>query len=283
MTQPTDPLVPAPGDGDAAIGGDAAIATPGPVDRRRWSSDPPLDTATALDALLHGDLEIVGRLVEASNATLYCELSLPAPLPDGTTTVHAVYKPIRGERPLDDFPHGTLAFREVAAFDVSEALGGSVVPPTVLRDGPLGQGAAQLWIDVDDSADVLQMILTRDGRLRRFALLDAITNNADRKGGHILPTATGEVHGCDHGICFSAEPKLRTVLWGWKGDPLSDVEIADVVRVRESLDGDLGARLGELLAPREVDATRRRADALLASGCFPEPDPWRHVIPWPPF
>ena len=250
---------------------------------RVWCSDPPLDTETALLALRGGDLGVVGRLVEASNATLFCELTLPGPLADGTASVHAVYKPIRGERPLDDFPGGTLAFREVAAWEVSQVLGGSVVPPTVLRDGPLGQGAAQLWIDVDETTDVLRLILTRDARLRRFALLDALTNNADRKGGHILPTATGDLHGCDHGICFAVEPKLRTVLWGWKGDPLDDGEAADVARVRAALDGDLGARLAELLAPREVDATRRRADALLGSGRFPEPDPWRHVIPWPPF
>jgi len=254
-----------------------------PADPRRWCSDPPLDTATALAALQRGELEIVGRLVEASNATLLCELTLPAPLPDGRTSVHVVYKPIRGERPLDDFPSGTLGFREVAAWLVSEALGGSVVPPTVLRDGPMGQGSMQLWIDVDGSADVLRMILTRDGRLRRFALLDALTNNADRKGGHILPTADGTVHGCDHGICFSPDPKLRTVLWGWKGDPLSPEEIVDVARVRADLDTGLGDRLGDLLSPREIEATRHRADALLAAGTFPEPDPWRHVIPWPPF
>ena len=254
-----------------------------PIHPRRWCSDPPLDTATALEALTVGDLAIVGRLVEASNATLLCELTLPVPLPDGTATVHAVYKPIRGERPLDDFPHGTLAFREVAAWDVSEALGGSVVPPTVLRDGPMGQGAAQLWIDVDESEDVLRMILTRDDRLRRFALFDALTNNADRKGGHLLPTGDRTVHGCDHGICFAVEPKLRTVLWGWKGDSLTADEMDAIARVRASLDAELGHRLGELLDPREVDATRRRADALLNAGTFPEPDPWRHVIPWPPF
>lgn len=252
-------------------------------DPRRWCSDPPLDTATALAALQDGELEIVGRLVEASNATLLCELTLPEPLPDGTAVVHAVYKPIRGERPLDDFPSGTLGFREVATWLVSEALGGSVVPPTVLRDGPMGRGSAQLWIDVDESTDVLRMILTRDGRLRRFALLDALTNNADRKGGHILPTADGTVHGCDHGICFSPDPKLRTVLWGWKGDPLSPDEMADLTRVRAGLDTDLGAGLAELLSPREIEATRHRADALLDAGAFPEPDPWRHVIPWPPF
>lgn len=253
------------------------------ADPRRWCSDPPLDTATALEALTGGELAIMGRLVEASNATLLCELTLPVPLPDGAASVHAVYKPIRGERPLDDFPRGTLGFREVAAWEISEALGGSVVPPTVLRDGPMGQGSVQLWIDIDDSEDVLRMILTRDARLRRFALLDALTNNADRKGGHILPTADGSVHGCDHGICFAVEPKLRTVLWGWKGDPLTPDEVADVTRVRVFLDTDLGHRLGELLSPPEVDATRRRADALLAAGTFPEPDPWRHVIPWPPF
>lgn len=253
------------------------------ADARAWSSDPPLATADALDALLHGELEVVGRLVEASNATLYCELRLPRPLADGSASVHAVYKPIRGERPLDDFPTGTLGFREVAAWEVSEALGGSIVPPTVLRDGPLGQGAAQLWIDIDDTADVLRLILTRDPRLRRFALFDALINNADRKGGHLLPTADGHVHGCDHGIGFAVEPKLRTVLWGWQGEPLQPTEIRDLERVRGALDGDLGHRLGELLAAREVDATRRRADALLASGRLPEPDPWRHVIPWPPF
>jgi uncharacterized repeat protein (TIGR03843 family) len=257
------------------------------VDPRRWRSDLALETAAALHTLEAGELKIVGRLVEASNATLYCELTLPEPVPepgsDGSATVHAVYKPIRGERPLDDFPNGTLAFREVAAWDVSEALGGSVVPPTVLRDGPMGQGAAQLWIDVDDSEDVLRMILTRDERLRRFALFDAIVNNADRKGGHLLPTLDGDVHGCDHGICFAVAPKLRTVLWGWRGEPLTADEITAVASVRAALDADLGHRLRELLAPREVDATRRRVDALLGSGCLPEPDPRRRVIPWPPF
>ena len=263
------------------------MADPIVADPRRWCSDPPLDTATVFEALTGGELAIMGRLVEASNATLLCELTLPVPQPEGAASVHAVYKPIRGERPLDDFPRGTLGFREVAAWEVSEALGGSVVPPTVLRDGPMGQGSVQLWIDVDDSEDVLRMILTRDARLRRFALLDALTNNADRKGGHILPTADGSVHGCDHGICFAVEPKLRTVLWGWKGDPLTPDELESVERVRAGLAGkaagDLGGRLAELLAPREVAALRQRAEVLLKDGCFPEPDPWRHVIPWPPF
>jgi hypothetical protein len=253
------------------------------ADARSWRSDVPVATADALHALAAGTLEVVGRLVEASNTTLYCEVTTPDPLPDGTTSLHAVYKPIRGERPLDDFPHGTLALREVAAWDVSEALGWSIVPPTVLRDGPLGQGAAQLWIEVDGSEDVLAMILTRDTRLRRFAVFDALVNNADRKGGHILPTEDGDVHGCDHGICFAIEPKLRTVLWGWKGEPLADDERAAVERVRAALDLDLGHRLRELLAPGEVDAMCRRTDHLLRDGTLPVPDPWRRVIPWPPF
>lgn len=194
-----------------------------------------------------------------------------------------MYKPVRGERPLEDFPDGTLAGREVAAWHLSEALGWSIVPPTVLRDGPVGPGALQLWIRVDRAVDVVALVLTPDARLRRFAVFDAIANNADRKGGHILPTDAGDLHGCDHGICFAAEPKLRTVLWGWQGEPLTGDELAAVSRVRRKLDGVLGARLRELLAPDEVDATCRRTERLLRDGVMPLPDPYRHAIPWPPF
>ena len=172
--------------------------------------------------------------------------------------------------------------REVGAWLVSDAGGWSIVPPTVLRDGPAGHGSVQLWIDVDEDVDVLQLILMRDARLRPFALFDALVNNADRKGGHILPT-DDDIHGCDHGICFAVEPKLRTVLWGWKGEPLDAAETAHLERVRAALDGDLGAQLRELLAPAEVDATCRRADRLLRDGVMPLPDPYRRVIPWPPF
>jgi hypothetical protein len=258
------------------------VAAHGPRERR-WRSDARIGTDAALRALTEGELSIVGRLVEASNATLYCQLTVPWDLPDGAAELHAVYKPVRGERPLDDFPDGTLGNREVAAWLVSQAGGWSIVPPTVLRDGPVGPGMVQLWIDVDDDVDVLRLILTRDERLRTFALFDALVNNADRKGGHILPTDDGDVHGCDHGICFAAEQKLRTVLWGWKGEPLQTDEVARVRRVREALDGQLGARLAQLLAPEEVDATCRRAERLLRDGVMPLPDPYRHVIPWPPF
>ena len=130
-----------------------------------------------------------------------------------------------------------------------------------MRDGPAGKGMAQLWIEVDDDADVLQMILTRDPRLRRMAVLDAVINNADRKGGHMLPTPAGRVHGCDHGVCFAVEPKLRTVLWGWRGEPLTEDEVTVLERLRDELNGTLGQTLGELLArarltPRAAAWTR---------------------------
>jgi uncharacterized repeat protein (TIGR03843 family) len=242
-----------------------------------------LTTDEAVRALTDGELEIMGRLAEASNATLYCEVHVPWSLPDRVPAIHAVYKPTRGERPLDDFPDRTLGNRELAAWLVSEVIGWSIVPPTVARDGPAGRGAVQLWIDVDFEVDVLQLILTRDPRLRQMAVFDVVVNNADRKGGHILPTEDGDLHGCDHGICFASEPKLRTVLWGWKGEALTDDELRGVRRVREALDGTLGRQLRPLLAPAEVEALCRRSETLLRDGVMPLPDSGRHVIPWPPF
>ena len=250
---------------------------------RTWASDAPITTSDALRALNEGELQVVGRIAEASNATFLCELRVPWELPGGAPLLHVVYKPIRGERPLDDFPDRTLAMREVSAWLVSQATGWDVVPPTVLRDGPAGRGMAQLWIDIDESADVLEMILTRDGRLRRIAVLDAVINNADRKGGHLLPTPRGLVHGCDHGVCFSVDPKLRTVLWGWRGDPLTVDELAVLSDLRRQMDGTLGRDLRELLAGTEVDMTCRRLDRLMRDASMPMPDPYRHAIPWPPF
>jgi len=195
----------------------------------------------------------------------------------------AVYKPIRGERPLDDFPDGTLAHREVAAFAVSEATGWRIVPETVLRDGPFGPGMVQRWIDVDPGVDVVALIVEADPRLRPIAIFDAIVNNTDRKGGHLLPVPRGHVHGVDHGVCFSAVPKLRTVLWAWRGQPLADAELESIRRVRDALDGALGEELGHLLEPVEVAATMRRADRLLRSGRFPQPSANWPAVPWPPF
>jgi hypothetical protein len=252
----------------------------GDPEAESWESGVLLNTENALKALDEGDLEIEGRLTDASNLTLYCTLHW-----DGATdgTLNAVYKPIRGERPLDDFPRHTLAYREAAAWQVSRLTGWRIVPPTIIRDGPAGNGMVQLWMEVDQEADVLSMILTRDPRLRQVALLDAILNNADRKGGHILPTETGAIHGCDHGVCFAVEPKLRTVLWGWRGEPLDEDEMRTLERVRDGMDGALGTSLRGLLAPIEVDETCRRIDTLLREKTMPVPDPYRHVIPWPPF
>jgi hypothetical protein len=255
----------------------------------------------ALRLLRDGELEVRGRLVVSSNAALYCTVSL-APDDDAAEprVASVVYKPIRFERPLWDFPDGTLAHREVAAFLVSEATGWGIVPPTVLRDGPAGPGMVQLWIDEDETADAWELVQAADPRLRSMAVFDAVVNNTDRKGGHILPVrldgaaselpvvgpgSGDDLHlfGVDHGVCFSDEPKLRTVLWAWRGTALAPGELEVLRRLRDDLDGDLGRGLGVLLAEVEIEATRDRVDALLAEGLFPQPNPDRPAIPWPPF
>jgi hypothetical protein len=234
---------------------------------------------TALRALRDGQLEVVGRLPGSSNQALvvrvlHAELSEP---------LHAVYKAILGERPLFDFPIGTLARREVAAFLVSEATGWAIVPPTVLRDGPFGEGMVQQWIHGDETVDLVELVVGDDPRLRRMATFDAIVNNTDRKGGHLLPLPDGHIYGVDHGVTFSAEPKLRTVLWGWMGTPFEADELAGLELVREGLRGDLGSALAGLLDPAEVTATRRRVASLLRFGRFPRPNPSWPSIPWPAF
>ena len=190
------------------------------------------------------------------------------------------------ERPLFDFPPGTLARREVAAFLVSEVLGWQIVPPTVLRDGPFGEGMVQQWIHADPEADVVAMIAgpeAPDERLRRMAVFDAIVNNTDRKGGHLLPVPGGHVFGVDHGVTFSTVPKLRTVLWGWAGDDLDPELIAGIERVRDGLADALGADLRTLLAQPEVTATRRRCVTLLRRGRFPTPGRNWPPVPYPLF
>jgi uncharacterized repeat protein (TIGR03843 family) len=243
----------------------------------------PFDTATDLRVLAGGEIDLVGRLLGSTNNALLCRVTLACPDPQPPVVVDAVYKPTFGERPLDDFPDGTLAHREVAAFAVSEATGWGIVPPTVLRDGPFGAGMVQRWVDTDPSVDVVAMVADDDPRLRPIAVLDAILNNTDRKGGHLLPVPGGRVLGVDHGVCFSPVPKLRTVLWGWRGERFTDEELAVLGAVRTALDGELGAVLAGLLAPVEVAATVRRVDHLLHSGRFPRPSPNWPAIPWPPF
>jgi hypothetical protein len=240
--------------------------------------------AVAARLIAQGDLEVIGRLVAASNATLLCRVALPGEGPDGADLEGAViYKPIRGERPLWDFPDGTLAGREMAAFLVSEASGWGIVPPTTLRDGPFGPGMVQLWMDVDEEVDRVALVNDADARLRRIAVFDAVVNNADRKVGHLLPMPDGSILGVDHGVCFHVEPKLRTVLWAWRGKRLRAAERAVVERLEADLSDGLGASLREHLAPAEIEVTRRRAQHLLRTGRFPQPSPDWPAIPWPPY
>ena len=243
-----------------------------------------IDRGVALEVLREGDLEIVGRIVASSNNAMLVSVTRPCPDPEQTIAMDAIYKPTLGERPLDDFPDGTLARREVAAWHVSEASGWGIVPPTIMRDGPFGEGMVQAFVEADPDVDVIAMVIEDDPRLRRMAVLDAIMNNTDRKGGHILPVDGGShVYGVDHGVTFSPVPKLRTVLWGWRGGPLAPDEIDGLERVRAALDGELADVLGGLLSRVEIRATVRRTETLLASGRFPYPSPDWPAIPWPPF
>ena len=224
-----------------------------------------------------GELSIEGRVMDASNATFYCGVTL-----DGVAAA-CVYKPVAGERPLWDFPDGTLAEREVAAYEVSAATGWEIVPPTVYREGPAGPGMVQLWVETDDTIDLGRFMRRRDlERLRWIAVLDAVINNSDRKGGHLLPTVDGHVYGVDHGVSFSVDDKLRTVLWQWAGAKLPGPAREVLARVRAEFDGTLGERLGELLTRREVWRARSRVDALLSTGRHPEPSGDWPPVPWPP-
>jgi hypothetical protein len=242
-----------------------------------------IDTAAALEVLRDGQIELVGRLLGSTNHAMLGRVTRPCPPPELPVTVEAVYKPTAGERPLDDFPDATLSRREVAAFLVSEAIGWSIVPPTVLRDGPFGEGALQLWIEADPGVDVVAMVIEDDERLRRIAVFDAAVNNTDRKGGHLLPVEGGHIFGVDHGVTFSTVPKLRTVLWGWRGDPFTPDERAGLERLAVALRGDLARELAPLLSRLEIAATRRRVDQLLEVGRFPFPRGDWPAVPWPPF
>jgi uncharacterized repeat protein (TIGR03843 family) len=234
--------------------------------------------AASLDLLETGAIEVEGRLVDASNATLYCTIR-----GFGRQAV-CVYKPVAGERPLWDFPDGTLAGREVAAYMVSQAAGWDVVPPTVYRDGPFGPGMCQLWIDADDSVDVVELARSgSDPRLRQMAVFDAVVNNADRKIGHLLPTAAGRLYGCDHGVCFGTEYKLRTVLWQWRGRRLPGRALRALGRLQEQMaSGDLAGELAALLSPAEVRATGERIDLLVQHRVHPYPPENWPAVPWPP-
>jgi uncharacterized repeat protein (TIGR03843 family) len=255
--------------------------------------------------LLDGPLVVLGRIMPASNHTFLTRL--------GETGVQCVYKPSSGERPLWDFTDGTLAAREYAAWLVSEHLGWDIVPPTVLRDGPAGPGMVQLWMEPEegsterpDPVDVVPqgpvppgflhvvdasgpddepvMLVHEDSQpLRRMAVFDLVTNNTDRKGGHVLAMPGGHRHGVDHGVCFHSEDKLRTILWGWAGEPLAADELEGVESVLAGLGSDLRVALEDLLTVREVDAVARRCERLLRVRAFPVPRGDWPSIPWPPF
>ena len=262
-------------------GGSGEEEDPGPESELPPAVDLPPDLA--LRFLHSGDLAIVGRLVQASNTTLLVRVTGEVP-GRGPITAGAVYKPIRGERPLWDFPKATLAHREVAAHAVSEATGWHIVPPTVFRaDGPVGPGMLQLWVETREDVDILDLLQSGDPRLRRIALFDAVVNNADRKGGHLLVRPDGLIQGVDHGVTFNVDPKLRTILWGWRGTPIAPEELLTLAALRPRLaaDGLLSAALAEHLDPAEIEQARARLDALLESGTFPQPHPDWPAIPWP--
>ncbi len=238
---------------------------------------PPADDAEALHLLQTGEIDLEGRMLDASNVTLVGTIR------SGDVGGECVYKPVAGERPLWDFPDGTLAGREISAFLVSEATGWRVVPPTVLREGPFGTGMVQLWIDGDEDVDLAEFVRRDDPALRRMAVFDAVVNNADRKGGHIIPMPDGHVYGVDHGICFSVDPKLRTLLWRWAGRPIPLAALEVLERLADELLGDLGEQLHEHLTRREVRRVQQRVADLLRTKLHPEPSGDWPALPWPPF
>jgi uncharacterized repeat protein (TIGR03843 family) len=279
------------------------------------------DPDRALALLRHGELTVHGRITDASNAAFYCTVSAGtgkgtgggkdggAPRPVSGDSAICVYKPVRGERPLWDFPDGTLAGRETAAYLVSAATGWGLVPPTALRVGPFGEGMCQIWVEPDPEAPELLslqpgeepqpgwhaiglaeieagrtalFVHADDERLRRLAVLDAVLNNGDRKGGHLLTAADGRLYGIDHGVTFAVPGKLRTLLWGWAGEPLTADATEALGRLRADLDDALGTALAPLLTPAEIAATASRVDALLKEGHHPYPSPDWPAVPWPP-
>lgn len=223
-----------------------------------------------------GELEVLGLLPNASNHTFLARVK------STEEELLAVYKPRRGEAPLWDFPEGTLCAREVAAYVVSRALGWPNVPATVLRDGPYGVGSVQRFVPHDPEEHYFTLAGRFPEEFRRVAAFDLVVNNADRKSGHCLLGEDGRVFLVDHGVCFSDEPKLRTVIWDFIGDPVEEGTRADVRRLAEEIrGGKVRDELINLLAPVELAALEERADAVAAADRFPEPGPDR-PFPWPP-
>mgnify|MGYP001435391439 CR=1 FL=1 len=238
-----------------------------------------IGVARVLEALATGEISVEGAMPYSSNYTLLTRVE------HEDLRLLAIYKPRRGERPLWDFPRGTLYRREAAAYVVSEGLGFGLVPPTVVRDGPYGVGMLQLFIANDEESHLFTMLKEGgyDAAIRRLCAFDCLINNADRKSGHALKGLDGRLWAIDHGICFHHEPKLRTVLWDFVGEPLPADVVEALCALRERLDenGDIARALGQLLEKSEVRALRRRLDQLVDTGVFPAPGPGPNV-PWPP-
>jgi len=261
---------------------------------------PSLSEKSVMRVLRRGELAVSGRLADASNLSLVGTVTLD------DVSMDCVYKPVRGERPLWDFPDGTLAQREVAAYRISRMAGWTCVPPTVLRAGPFGDGMVQQWVDAqeyDDLVDLLPMpalpdswlpvlrardeegghlVLAHadDPRLAVLAAFDVVVNNADRKASHILPTADGRVYGVDHGLTLHADDKLRTILWGFAGRPLPAEVLAGLERLQTALADAPG--LERMMTRREWAVLNRRLAHLIRAGRYPSPPDDRTPIPWPP-
>jgi hypothetical protein len=225
------------------------------------------------DLILNANLMVVGRLVDASNATLLANVEGSDPL------IEVIYKPVAGERPLWDFPDGNLANREYSAYLLSDLAEFNIVPYTVLREGPFGFGMVQEWIKVDQNIDVVEFGQSFDNQLRKLALFDAIINNTDRKFGHLLVDESGVLKGCDHGVTFHSEDKLRTVLWQFSEQPLLPEELGLLNNVKSI---DLNEVFSSYLTKEEIAAISSRTDNLISNARFPEPSDSWPAVPWPP-
>ena len=218
-------------------------------------------------------LKIIGRLVDASNATLQ------AVIEDSDPLIKVIYKPIAGEKPLWDFEDGNLASRELSAFIVSDVAGFEIVPFTTLRDGPFGMGMVQQWIEVDNKVEVIEFGQSDDKQLKRLALFDAVINNTDRKFGHLLLDQSGKLYGCDHGVAFHKENKLRTVLWQFAGINFDQDEIHLLGAL---LKINWHEKLSTYITDDEIQALYIRIQNLISDGKFPEPSQNWPAVPWPP-
>ena len=234
--------------------------------------------AEILGVLTNGLLSLEGLLPWSSNYT-FLALAGEEPL-----QFLAVYKPCRGERPLWDFPNGTLCRREYAAYVLSDALGWDLVPPTVLRDGPHGLGSVQLFIDCDQEQHYFMLRGTHEMEFRRMAVFDALLNNTDRKGGHCLVDRDDKIWAIDHGVTFHSDPKLRTVIWDFAGQRIPAEWMSDLNRFRAELTngGAVAQEVEKLLAPDEIDALGGRLSELLDTGSYPEQNSDWYTVPWPP-